>query len=192
MEFDRSHLTGLYDVTNVAQMAALKQYRAALVAIRFARDANIRDLQTENVILIGSRHTNPWVDRFGSVLNFDFDFDYKESGNYCINRKPLAGEQSEYRPTNSGAERVVYGGVALLPGPQHRGNVLILLGTSFAGGETACEFITNEKLCSRFLEKLTAESNGRLPNFEVLLRTVSISGQQSTSPEVIAYRVIPN
>ncbi|MDR3718020.1 MAG: hypothetical protein P4K98_04410 [Bryobacteraceae bacterium] len=191
-EFDSSHLTGLYDVTNVAQMAGLRQYHSALVSIRFARDANIRDLQSVNVVLIGSRHTNPWVDRFGSALNFDFDFDYNDNDNFCVNRKPRAGEQAEYRPTHSGAERVVYGGVALLPGPQHRGNVLILLGTSFAGGETACEFITNEKLCSRFLEKLTAESKGRLPYFEVLLRTVSISGQQATSPEVIGYRVIPN
>jgi hypothetical protein len=191
-EFGSSHLTGLYDVTNVAQMAGLKQYRNALVSIRFARDANIRDLQSENVVLIGSRHTNPWVDRFGSALNFDFDFDYNDNDNFCVNRKPRAGEQAEYRPTHSGAERVVYGGVALVPGPQHRGNVLILMGTSLAGGETACEFITNEKLCFRFLEKLAAESKGRLPYFEVLLRTVSISGQQATSPEVIGYRVIPH
>ena len=191
-EFGSSHLTGLYDVTNVAQMASLKQYRNALVSIRFARDANIRDLQSENVVLIGSRHTNPWVDRFGSALNFDFDFDYNDNDNFCVNRRPRAGEQAEYRPTHSGAERVVYGGVALVPGPQHRGNILILLGTSLAGGETACEFITNEKLCSRFLEKLTTESKGRMPYFEVLLRTVSISGQQATSPEVIGYRIIPN
>lgn len=190
-EFDRSHLTGLYDVTNVAQMATLRQYRTALVAIRFARDANIRDLQSKNVVLIGSRHTNPWVDQFGSALNFDFEYDYNDYDNFCINRKPRPGEQSEYRPTHSGTERVVYGGVALVPGPHHRGNVLILMGTSLAGGEMASEFITNEKLSSPFLEKLTVESKGRMPYFEVLLRTVSISGQQATTPEVVAYRTIP-
>src|ERR1019366_6847976 len=75
VEFDRNDLTGLYDVTSVAQMAGLQQYRKALVSIRFSRDANIRDLQSDNVVLIGSRHTNPWVERFGSALNFDFDYD---------------------------------------------------------------------------------------------------------------------
>lgn len=191
-DFDHSHLTGLYDVTSVAQMAGLQQYRNALVSTRFARDANIRDLQSDNVVLIGSRHTNPWVERFGSELNFDFDYDYGAMDNYCANRAPRRGEQAQYRPTHSGAERIVYGGVALLPGPHNKGNVLILLGTSLAGNEMACEFITNETLSSRFLERLTRAASGNLPYFEVLLKTVSISGQQATSPEVVAYRTIPN
>ena len=191
-EFDRGHLTGLYDVTDLGQLAGLRQYHSALVAIRFARDANIRDLQSGNVVLIGSRHTNPWVDQFGSALNFDFEYDYNDNDNFCINRKPRQGELREYRPTHTGAERVVYGGVALVAGPHHRGNVLILLGTSLAGNEMGCEFITNEKLSSPFLEKLAAESKGRMPYFEVLLRTVSMSGQPATTPEVVAYRTIPD
>lgn len=69
---------------------------------------------------------------------------------------------------------------------------MILLGTSLAGGEMACEFITNERLSSRFLEKLTLEANGHLPYFEVLLKTVSIFGQQASSPEVVTYRTIPD
>jgi len=190
-KFDVSHLTGLYDVTNVAQLASLKQYRNAIISIRFARDANIHDLLKENVVLIGSRHTDPWVERFGANLNFDFSYDYTQKYNYAVNRKPKPGEQLEYRPTDSGVESVDYAGVALVPGLYHRGNVLILSATSLAGGDMACEFITNERLCSHFLEAIAAESGGRSPYFEVLLRTVSYSGRQTTTPEVVAYRTIP-
>ena len=60
-----------------------------------------------------------------------------------------------------------------------------------AGAEIAAEFITNERLSSRLLEQLTAQAKGKLPYFEVLLKTTSIAAQAGRA-EVVGQRVIPD
>jgi hypothetical protein len=151
----------------------------------------MRDLNSGNIVLIGNRNTNPWVELFEDSLNFDFRWNPNEDYNYCVNRSPRPGEAAEYHPTDSGEMREVYGGVAFLPTPQRRGNALLILGTSMAGSEIAAEFITNERLCSTLVERLIRDAKGKLPYFEVLLKTTSIAAQAGRV-EVVAYRVIPD
>jgi hypothetical protein len=131
------------------------------------------------------------VELFEDSLNFDFRWDPATNYNYCVNRSPRPGEAAEYHPAVSGETRVVYGGVAYLPTPQRRGSALIILGTSMAGSEIAAEFITNERLCAGLLDQLTQQAKGKLPYFEVLLKTASIAAQAGRV-EVVAYRIIPD
>ncbi|MGA3237528.1 MAG: hypothetical protein ABSG03_14625 [Bryobacteraceae bacterium] len=190
-KFYEGHLTGVYAVTDMARIARIQRLTPQELAVRWPRDMTMRDLNSANVVLIGNRNTNPWVELFEDSLNFDFRWNPNEDYNYCVNRSPRPGEAAEYHPTDSGEMREVYGGVAFLPTPQRRGNALLILGTSMAGSEIAAEFITNERLCSTLVERLIREAKGKLPYFEVLLKTTSIAAQAGRV-EVVAYRVIPD
>jgi hypothetical protein len=189
--FYERHLTGVYAVTNIARIGRIQYLTSQSMAVRWPRDISVRDLNSGNVILIGNRNTNPWVEFFEDSLNFEFRWDPKTDYNYCVNRSPHAGESAEYDPTASGETREVYGGVAFLPAPQRRGNALLIMGTSMAGSEISAEFITNERLSSSLLERLKQASNGKLPYFEVLLKTTSIAAQAGRV-EIVAYRIIPD
>jgi len=190
-KFYEGHLTGAYAATDIARISRLQHLTSQSLAVRWPHDISMRDLNSANLILIGNRNANPWVELFESSMNFEFRWDPNSDYNYCVNRSPRPGESAEYHPTSSGEARVVYGGVAFLPTPQRRGNALIILGTSMAGSEISTEFITNDRLCSGLLEKLKQESKGKLPYFEVLLKTTSIAAQAGRV-EVVAYRVIPD
>jgi hypothetical protein len=187
--FSQLHLTGLYSVTDVGLLAALRPQAAARSKVSSARYLHMQDFNSSNAILIGTQHTNPWVELFNRNLNFQFEWDFAGKNNYCVNRSPRAGEQPEYRASVSGAIRTVYGGVAFVPTLTRRGNVLLIFGTSMAGNEISAGFIANEKLCRPFLDRLMAESGGKLPYFEVLLKTTSVASQAS-EPEVVAYRTV--
>ena len=189
--FYEGHLTGVYAVTDMARIARIQHLMSQPLAVRWPHDLSLRDLNAGNVILIGTRNANPWVELFEDSMNFEFRWDPNTDYNYCVNRSPRLGEAVEYHPTVSGETRVVYGGVAFLPTPQRRGNALIILGTSMAGSEISAEFITNERLCSSLLDRLTQESKGKLPYFEVLLKTTSIAAQAGRV-EIVAYRIVPD
>jgi hypothetical protein len=189
--FSDLHLTGLYAATDIARIDRIQHILSQPLAVRWPHDINMRDLNSANVILIGARNSNPWVEVFAGSLNFDFRWDPEHDYNYCVNRTPQSGEPSEYHPTASGDTRIAYGGVAFLPTPQRHGNALLILGTSMAGAEIAAEFITNERLSSQVLDQLMAQGKGKLPYFEVLLKTTSIAAQAGRA-EVVGQRVIPD
>ena len=88
--FSELHLTGLYAVTNIARIDRLQHILSQPLAVRWPHDINMRDLNAANVILIGSRNSNPWVEVFESNLNFDFRWDPQQDYNYCVNRAPSA------------------------------------------------------------------------------------------------------
>jgi hypothetical protein len=187
--FSQLHLTGLYSVTDVGLLIGLRQQAAARAKVSSARYLHMQDFNASNAILIGTQHTNPWVELFNRNLNFQFEWDFAAKDNYCLNRAPRAGEQSQYRSSLSGATRIVYGGLAFVPTLTRRGNALLISGTTMAASEISTGFIANEKLCRPFLDRLMKESGGKLPYFEVLLKTTSVAGQASL-PEVVAYRTI--
>jgi hypothetical protein len=187
--FAQLHLTGLYSATDVGLLIALRPQAAARSKVSSARFLHMQDFNSGNAILIGTQHTNPWAELFSRNLNFQFEWDFTNKDNYCVNRSPRSGEQAEYHASLSGATRTVYGGIAFLPTLTRRGNALLVSGTSMAGNEISAGFITNEKLSRPFLDRLIAESAGRLPYFEVLLKTTSV-GAQASQPEVVAYRTV--
>ena len=188
--FAQLHLTGLYSATDVGLLVALRPQAAARSKVSSARFLHVQDFNSANTILIGTQHTNPWVELFNRNLNFQFEWDFAAKDNYCVNRSPRAGERAEYRASSSGATRTVYGGIAFVPTLTRRGNALLVSGTSMAGSEISAGFITNEKLSRPFLDRLIAESGGKLPYFEVLLKTTSV-GSQASQPEVVAFRTVP-
>ena len=151
-----------------------------------ARDYTPALVKQDNVILIGARKSNPWVDLFAGSMNFTADSDPKRLKDFIVNHAPLPGEAAIYE-TPEDQQSTGYAVVAYLPNPQHGGNVLILAGLGSQDTEGAGEFITSEDQLSNFKKLLRVTS---LPYFEVLLKTTHLNSTP-ISTKVVAYRTYP-
>src|SRR5207237_6569967 len=58
------------------------------VSIIRARDFNMRQMKTDNVILLGSSRANPWDELIQDRLNFRFGFDQQTRRSYFTNLAP--------------------------------------------------------------------------------------------------------
>ena len=96
----------------------------------FARDFAVSYLQSHNVILLGSRRANPWLELFENQLNFRSGFQEQPPIAYFENHAPLPGESATYRGTSW--EREGYCRVAFLPNLTRSGNILVISGTNMA------------------------------------------------------------
>ncbi len=151
-----------------------------------ARDYTPALVKQDNIILIGARKSNPWVDLFASTMNFSAEYDTEQGVDYIRNRAPGAGEQSTYAqaasPFTGG-----YCVVAYLPNTQQAGKVIIIAGTDSAATEGGGDFLTSEDQLSR-LQKLLHVAT--LPYFELVLKTTNLNGTPIDA-QVVAYRTYP-
>ena len=184
-----STMVSFADAANIKSIAALAGRLAPNIVVRFARDLRSRDLRQGNYIFMGSPIVNPWVSLFQDYLNFKEDDELVSKGEkYFLNRKPLPGEAPSYRWSPAGG--VSYGTIALLPGENHNGNVLILQGLD-QGGTEAVGLALSEPIPRARLREALAQ---RIPHpedvwFEALIRAESIAGAPR-GIDVVAVRVI--
>jgi hypothetical protein len=164
--------TSLGSVTTAYRIARLAGKDRTHVNIRAARDFNIRQMKSDNVILLGSIRANPWVELIAERLNFRFGFDQKSRYSYFENLAPRAGEEKRYS-TNSG---VSYCHIAFLPNLGRTGNILAIAGTEVEGTEGGGEFVTSEQSMAQLRTLAVPGSDGRLPYFEVLLKSSRVGG----------------
>jgi hypothetical protein len=164
--------TSLGSVTTAYRIAQLAGQDRSHVTILAARDFNIRQMKSDNVILLGSIRANPWVELIAERLNFRFGFDQKSRYSYFENLAPRAGEEKRYS-TNSG---VSYCHIAFLPNLGRTGNILAIAGTEVEGTEGGGEFVTSEQSMAQLRTLAVPGSDGRLPYFEVLLKSSRVGG----------------
>jgi hypothetical protein len=177
-----------YDgVSTAVRVSQLAGQFGGRVIVRYARDMTLRELSPGHLVLIGRPLSNLWNEMFENKLNFYFFSDLERNLIICRNRSPQPGEQTEYLPVDEGAKRTVYASIAFLPNLNNGGNALIIAGNSSGSQEVAAELITNEKLLKPFTDKVR-QGQGRLPYFELLIRTITIAGV-AQEPEVISYRI---
>ena len=172
----------------VAQQILALDRVSSTIHLQFARDYMPYSIKQNNVILIGSRKSNPWVHLFDDRLNFTIEYDSNLIQNYVANRKPQAGEQVIYAAPIDPYASVGYSVIAYLPNPSHTGNAILLAGTNSEATNAAGEFLTSEES----LEKLQNTLHVReFPYFEALLKTTHLSGT-SFNAEIVAFRSYPN
>jgi hypothetical protein len=181
--------TDLADVRLVQRLFRLNSDHWDKVVIRSAKTMQIPDFTGGNTVLLGSNRSNLWNRLFEPMLNFRFDFDEDQRVAFIRNMNPLPGEQSTYRAALPGKSGDCYSIIAMVPNLRHTGNVLIIGGTTAEGTESAGEFIMNPASSSGLLATLMQRNKGRLPYFEVLLRSGTFSGIAKNA-ETIAFRVI--
>jgi hypothetical protein len=181
--------TSLADVILVGRILQLSPNYWPRTIIRSARDVEIRDFKTHNIILIGSARSTPWDELFDQVLNFNFRFDEKTKRAYFVNRNPKPGEQSAYYAGVNNGIAETYADVALVPNLNHTGNVLILAGANMEGTEAAGEFTANPERSGKLFRDLGLLKDGRLEYFEVLLKSRTVAGMARES-DVVAWRIL--
>ena len=155
---------------------------------RSAREIELPNLQSGNMVLLGDFRFNPWVQAFEPKMNFYFADSYSELTNsVVINRSPRSNEQASYVSTDVNHVHTEYSVVALQPALSGSGNVLILEGQSQMSTEAAVGFVGNDLELFHFCSTIRRK-DGSIPHFEVLLKVNGMSGN-AASFEMLSYRV---
>ncbi len=182
--------TGMAELALSRKLAVGFGRRHTRLQTVFARHFQMRQLNSDNAVLIGSKRSNPWAEMFEPMMNFTFDYEEATARALVRNRNPRPGEAPVYAASIAGEEvKRGYAVVAFLPNLRKTGDVLLLAGTSGAETEIAGYFVTTEEPFARFVAQISRGSNGRLPYFELLLKTQRL-GQETQRYEFIAYREI--
>ena len=176
----------------VAEIARTLGGRAKIL---FARATDMSDIRSGNLVLLGSRRSNPWVELFEPRMNFVLDVSPGSSGPRFKNRSPKPGEQASFQIAGTylvvqGAENKAtesYALAALVPNSTEGSRVLVLEGLNMEGTEAAAEFVTSSDKFAVFLKKIGLSDSSRLKSFEVLLKLTAVGGGYA-NPDLIAYR----
>lgn len=78
--------TSIVDLQFASELMALPEAMQAHTRIRYARDLKLDDLKGNNIILIGAKEANPWVELFEQHMNFTFD-DKRDTYDFVITNK---------------------------------------------------------------------------------------------------------
>lgn len=147
-----------------------------------SRDFSSTLAAQDNLILIGAAYTNPWQQLYAGRLNFLESA--KTTSPVVVNNSPQPGEQKTYTPTRG----IGYCVVAYLPSPNNNTKALLIEGSSSEATEAGGDFLLSEDKFSSFERRLPS---GKLPFFEVLLKTSQVRGTPITET-VEAYRIYSN
>lgn len=154
------------------------------VKLEGARSYTAESIKTNNVILIGGRESNPWVDLYKNRLNFFLEYDPARKRSYIVNRSPAAGEKSVYE-TASQDRSLGYSVVAFLPNVSEHRYALIVSGSDSQATRAAGEFVTSSEGLAQIRQKMP---EGPFPYFEVVLGSSRLVGT-TLNTEILAYRV---
>ena len=180
--------TAMPDLIFTSLLFRLPESQPGRTLIRFSRDLQMADLRASNVILIGARRSNPWVELFDKNDNFQ-GLHTEERGDYILNRAPQSGESDAYVQGSDGNTSIAYAIVSFVPGVTGEENVLMVGGTVTPGTEGAANFLFGRSF-EGFLAKAEDSRRKRIRHFEILLRVRSIGGS-AQQPEILAYRIHP-
>ncbi len=154
------------------------------VKLAGARSYTPESIKTHNVILIGGRESNPWVELYKSRMNFFLEYQPIGQRTFISNRNPQPGEKSVYETTSQDGSRG-YSVVTFMPNLSDHRYVLIVAGSDSQATRAAGEFVTSSEGLAQIREKMP---QGRFPFFEVVLGSSRLVGT-TLSTEILAYRV---
>jgi hypothetical protein len=174
-------------VADAVVATRLVQLRPGTAEVLFAREATARRLELDNVILIGSHRSNPWVELFSDSLNFRIQNEVSGRQTYVENRSPVSGEPSRYE----GDQRLFgYSHIAFVPNLTRTRNVVIIAGTEMQSTEAGGVFLTTDHSLSELRRRLHLAPGATFPYFELVLQAMKV-GQAGPTAKIIACRRIP-
>lgn len=181
--------TSVVDLDIASKLMSLPEVVPSRTQIHYARGMTPEDIKNANIILLGSKHTNPWVSLFESRMNFQLDYMSAVDDSYVLNVHPSGTEQKIYRNDTSTVRSSTYGSIAYLTGLGGKGHVLIIQGLNMAGTQAAADALFNSAIIRPVLEQAKLP-DGTLRSFELLVHTANVG---ATAPEVqvIATRIYP-
>ena len=187
-EIASRYYTSLGDATAIARLMMVN-WNHGPVAVRYARDLNLRDLRSGNAILLGSARANPWVGLLGQKRRFHIEYDLKLNRSILRDRRPENGKPSVYLCGAMGEKPYdAYGIASVVPNLEGTGDTVLVAGSNMQGTEAATEFLTNAATFEEFLRKIGWKPDRPLPLFELVVKLVTVGGS-SISSEIFAYDV---
>lgn len=186
----RQRYTSMVSLNIASALMRLPEFVPDRTQTRFAREVSLEDLKSSNVILIGAKHTNPWVALFEDKLNFRLEFAPNVDESYIVNEHPLGSEQKIYKNSADSvgsSTRRTYGAIAYVSSLDGAGHALIVEGLNMAATQAAADVLFKPSTIRPILDQATSP-NGELRPFELLVETASVD---ATAPEVkvIAMRI---
>lgn len=165
------------------------------VTPQFARDTDASFFHHGDVVLIGSRRSNPWVEIYESSLNFQLGRDPHSGAPLFRNRSPKPHEAQVYAiPAMFDIQRTEeksyasYGVVALLKGCGDHGLTVIAEGLNLQGTQAAGDMLTDPQRLTTLLRSIGHRPGTTVAPFEALFQITSLPGGYD-NPKVIAYRM---
>jgi hypothetical protein len=189
-----STLTSFADVADVVALMRMSGSLQKRISVRFPRDLAMRDLDHDNLVLIGSPGSNPWVSLFQGKLNFqESEGAVGNSAKAFVNAHPLAGEKSRYEGLRwTGSVGEDYASIAVVPNPTHDGSILILEGLQQEGSEAAGRFLADDD-SRRQLRIALGLSPTSDPTedvwFEALIHSRTVAGAPNSTSLIAVRRI---
>jgi hypothetical protein len=159
------------DVNLVSRLSRTAGLFGSSANVEFARDFSFRQLKSGNMILLGTRQSNPWIQQFDSYLALRWKFDPALDSYYPADITAGPSELDKFRSSAEGSKtHEGYASAAFLPNPGGTGNVLIISGTGGAAVSAALEFLNDEPSMSQLRSRLNSKDKNAFPYFEALLK----------------------
>ncbi len=186
----RQRYTSFVNLNITAALIQLPEFIANRAQIRYARGISTEDLRGSNAILVGSKHTNPWVSLFDRNENFKLEYTPEVDRSYVLNENPLGVERKIYENGTDTETNHTYGTIDYLPSLDGKGHVLIIQGLNMAATQAAADILFDPDAMRGVLAQ-ARRPNGSLGSFELLIETRSI-GANAPGARIIATRFYPN
>jgi hypothetical protein len=185
----RQRYTSIVCLNITTALTRLPEFIANRTQIRYARSVTAEDIKNSNVILLGSKNTNPWVSLFEKKLNFRLEYNPEVDDSFVLNENPSGKEQKIYRNSTDETSNLTYGAIAYLPDLNGAGHVLIIQGLNMAATQAAADTLFNAGSIDSILPHVV-QADGTLRSFELLIETTSV-GATAPGAQVIATRIYP-
>ncbi len=178
----RKGFTSLADARMAAAYAPLAVAAGRLPVVRSARDFSLSDFRHgDNLILLGSNASNPWVELFRDQMDFLLRFEADHPNRVEI-RHPHPGDPVDLASSvTSGATGEAFATLSLVNGLDGRGHVLIAQGTNMEGTDLAGELASNPDSMATALRRCGAGPANPALRFEILLRLNTTAGSATDS-----------
>jgi hypothetical protein len=164
------------DVNLVGRLSQTGEVFGAGTNLYFARDFSFRQLKSGNIILLGSRQSNPWIQALDSYLALRWKYDPTLDSYYPIDITAKAQDAEKFRSTADGAKtHDGYASISFLPNVSGTGNILVISGTGGAAIGTALDFLRDESSMSQLRLRMGSTEKA-FPYFEALLKTENGGG----------------
>jgi hypothetical protein len=180
--------TSVVDLETISRLARLPEWKPERSLIRSSRNLRIEDLKEDNIILLGSVYSIPWIALLENELNFRFVYRPKENRAWIENQHPAAGEAPSYINHWNGLAETDYGVIALVPNLNRTGHILLLEGLDGAGTEAAQNMLFRSEDLQNILAK-ARRADGTLGGLEVLLESSSLDSH-STSARIVSVHTL--
>jgi len=181
--------SGTGTVMAVAELSGLFSAVGHAPRLKRAELLTWDEAQDANVVFVGAPEANSRLRELAPLQHFGFksSFDEPRFGiGGIVNLQPAPGEESIYY--GSGKPYAFdYAVIARLPSLHPGRKVVIIAGTNTYGCQAATDFVTRAELLPDLYARLGVSQNGKLPDFEALLR-VDISGGVPIHPRLVMVR----